>query len=377
MVFASFQRFTTEQKTATGLVALFAAYGFLNAQNIKQRRRRIIQEAMEKVATDKETAGQLADNQSAEAHTEAVKGDEFVQTVPSASDRIVDHPVVAWVLENFSPWMMGFVFDHFRQRLGKGQTFFGIWWRQLLIPLAAEETLMAVNWFLTYKVYSHIPFFSKKQKKQTFREVMVDFLQCNLMMISFVAFLDAKLFTPAMEASRARFLERYPANRFRPLVFLFKVLFVRFFVDFFFWLGHYLMHKYNYRIHKKHHEHNKTKLTTNYHFTAADIFIEAFVPYFASMALLSKLHPMFSFTDYFEGRVLFSYVINVEILSHSGKPLPLMSTCAPFSLFTKTWDDWNPWLHELHHNLSRCNYSLTSFWDWVFGTDRYEMQKRD
>ena len=51
------------------------------------------------------------------------------------------------------------------------------------------------------------------------------------------------------------------------------------------------MHKReNYWIHKRHHEHNKTKLTTNYHFDSRDLAIEAFIPFVISIATVMQLN---------------------------------------------------------------------------------------
>lgn len=62
----------------------------------------------------------------------------------------------------------------------------------------------------------------------------------------------------------------------------------------------------------------------------------------------------------------------IEIESHAGKALPTMTLFPPISLLMTEYDDWNAWFHETHHNRLKCNYSISPFWDMVFGTGRFE-----
>ena len=40
---------------------------------------------------------------------------------------------------------------------------------------------------------------------------------------------------------------------------------------------------------KRHHEHTSTALPTNFHFTATDLFLEGFVPFFVGLHALEKI----------------------------------------------------------------------------------------
>lgn len=50
-----------------------------------------------------------------------------------------------------------------------------------------------LNWWLINRVYAHTPLFSNKVKKPTFKEVFMDYLQCNFITILITAFPTAYL----------------------------------------------------------------------------------------------------------------------------------------------------------------------------------------
>lgn len=70
----------TERKIAVVLGAAMVAYGFWNAKKVKRNRQKILKIEKEKQAGKK----------------------YYIQKVPSATERIVDHPVVPWLLQNGS-----------------------------------------------------------------------------------------------------------------------------------------------------------------------------------------------------------------------------------------------------------------------------------
>lgn len=74
----------TEQKLGVALGAAVFAYGMFSAEKVKKKRQQIIEEEREK---------QLKSGK---------RDPYYVQKVPSATDRIVDHPVVPWLIHNCS-----------------------------------------------------------------------------------------------------------------------------------------------------------------------------------------------------------------------------------------------------------------------------------
>mmetsp|Transcript_2673 Transcript_2673/g.3105 ORF Transcript_2673/g.3105 Transcript_2673/m.3105 type:complete len:342 (-) Transcript_2673:53-1078(-) len=336
--------FTKEQKAAVALQALCAFYGLKKAKDIAARRRKIIEDGKQK------------------------KGEGAIQKVPTGSNKLVDHPLVAWFFANLGPIVVAVAHQKLSSSLKFGESKISKVLKELVLVITLEEVHMAYCWFLCNQVYSHIPFFDKKRAKQTFGEVFSDYLTCNFPISVIGAIMQVFVFGPQKEMIRQKSPK---STRFRPLLFMFKLAYCRVMTDFLFWVGHYLMHKReNYWIHKRHHEHNKTKLTTNYHFDFRDFAIEAFIPYIISLASLLNLHSKL-YVDKIEENMLFGYVLGLEMLSHCGKPLPVMSIFPPLSPLLTYWDDWNVWFHETHHNLLKCNYSITPYWDALFGTAKY------
>uniref|UniRef100_A0A7S3LQB6 Fatty acid hydroxylase domain-containing protein n=1 Tax=Aplanochytrium stocchinoi TaxID=215587 RepID=A0A7S3LQB6_9STRA len=263
---------------------------------------------------------------------------------------------------------MGVAFHKLHQKIKVGDSSLKTIIKESFLTMILEESHMVYSWFLANYVYAHIPWFDKKRKHQTFGEIFNDYLTCNLPLVIIGAFLEVLVFSKFREEAR---LKAPPSKHYQPLLFLVKLAWCRAVTDLVFWIGHYLMHKReNYWIHKRHHEHNKTKLTTNYHFDSRDLAIEAFIPFILSVATVQLVNPKLYISRLDQG-MLFGYILGLEILSHVGKALPVMSILPPFSPLLTYWDDWNVWFHETHHNLLKCNYSITPYWDCLFGTAKY------
>eukprot|EP00924_Labyrinthula_sp_SR-Ha-C_P014638 snap_masked-scaffold_34-processed-gene-3.47-mRNA-1 protein AED:1.00 eAED:1.00 QI:0/-1/0/0/-1/1/1/0/356 len=316
-----------------------------------------------------------------------INSKDRVKRVPPSFSYIQDHPVIAYLLENSSPWILSILAGTLRQRLGEPKGKLSCFLRGLGENILLEEGAMMYNHLLVTKIYSHSPYFSRNKKVQPIGKVCKNYFTTNFPMMVVHAFIETMFLKRLRDWTRKAYYKKHNftpviysqllkvslGHTIRyPLLFLFKLCFLRFTSDLMFWFFHYIMHKKEfYSIHKKHHEHNVCRLKTNYHFSFLDFLLEAQVPFILSTAFLNKLNPLLFFTEQFEHNVLMVYFFNLEILSHAGKAVPLMGTIAPLTLFFKYWDDWNNYYHETHHNLIRCNYSITPFWDWVFGTDRY------
>mgnify|MGYP003645679418 CR=1 FL=1 len=164
------------------------------------------------------------------------------------------------------------------------------------------------------------------------------------------------------------------------LFFAFKLIYLRVSSDIGFYLVHYLLHVrpfYN-LIHKTHHEHHYTDLDTNYHFSPTDLVLEGFVPFFFAIHLATLLH---RWTDILalslnptDIRLGFMYLNWYQVGSHTGKPLPTVTTLPPFSFiylyFFPNVDSDHILFHESHHNYVFCNYGITTWLDKLLGTCR-------
>jgi len=101
--------------------------------------------------------------------------------------------------------------------------------------------------------------------------------------------------------------------------------------------------------------------------------IEAFIPAFAGVASYE-----FVFSTAIretEVNLLMMYIFWFEVQSHAGKALPTMSLLPPVAPLMQSFDDWNCWFHEIHHNVLKCNYSIAPWFDTIMGTARWNSFK--
>jgi sterol desaturase/sphingolipid hydroxylase (fatty acid hydroxylase superfamily) len=132
--------------------------------------------------------------------------------------------------------------------------------------LVLVEGAILIQHYLVATVYAHIPWFSDKRAKPSASEAASDWLSCNFI---------ANLFTSTLSAfaiksiSETVWKNSQVVTPFRPLKFLAKLAIMRFVVDIFFYAGHRLLHTQPfYWLHKRHHQHFATSLSTNFHFSA-------------------------------------------------------------------------------------------------------------
>jgi len=287
---------------------------------------------------------------------------------PKEEGRLQDHPLFPFFATNG----MAIALTVLREKLiGNpeiGMQPVKVFWRMFASSVFMIEGMIVWNYFMINHVYAHIPFFSEKRPKQTNWEIFRDYLRCNTVNNLLICLFQTMIFRK-MRESDLRPLEPSDAP-FRPIRFLFRTLWIRFFVDVAFWLGHKVMHDRIYSMHKRHHEHNKTTLTTNYHFRWDDLLVEGFTPFFIGAATYEQI---FAPIGLFDLTILQAYVFNFEILSHAGKPMPTMNLLPPFSPLLQVFDDFNSWFHEVHHRVLKCNFSISPWFDVLMGTDRWDL----
>ena len=123
------------------------------------------------------------------------------------------------------------------------------------------------------------------------------------------------------------------------------------------------------------HTHYTTALPTNFHFTATDLLLEAFVPLFIGMRFVDGVLGMPS--SMLEVYLFTGYIQWFEIASHSGKEVPTVSYFPPLApiyaheaALGPECDARNVAFHDQHHGLVRCNYGITQWMDMLLGTRR-------
>ena len=290
-----------------------------------------------------------------------------------------DHPLVAWVIENSCVLLVGLFIptvpipDLGVGILNKLKLFF----QYLLTSFARVEAMTLLQHLLVYGLYSHIPFFSKPDKRPKSEADAVkslkDWVSCNLVINSLGSI---ALVSSVSNLNEKQIRSRLRSPRFRLLPFLLKFAFARVVFDIMFYIIHRAIHLqplYKW-IHKRHHEHNNCALVTNFHFTALDLLLEAFIPGFVSVETLASLPLQSARPSEFESRLIFLYLLWFEIGSHSGKNVPTLSFFPPLScVYGYVWPEIDADTvrhHETHHNRVTCNYGITNWIDIVMGTRR-------
>ena len=156
--------------------------------------------------------------------------------------------------------------------------------------------------------------------------------------------------------------EELDTTPWRPLAFLRNFAVFRVIVDLVFYLGHRALHTNPWlykNVHRRHHEHYKTNLRTNYHFTAPDLFIESAMPIIAAVCFLR------SFLGVKMGRyeihMMMTFVAWHESGTHLGKPLPVISVFPPTDFRTSV---------PIFVPVTSCRllYQATPLWSVIFST---------
>ena len=148
------------------------------------------------------------------------------------------------------------------------------------------EGMIAAQKILVDHVYAHVPYFNEhKRPRWSLRECLRDWTHANLTVHTFGSTLISSVICFVISDKQAAMLTKVNAKPFRVLPFLAKLAVIRAIVDVAFYGIHRALHTnalYS-TFHKYHHTHYTTALPTNFHFTATDLLLEAFVPLFIGM----------------------------------------------------------------------------------------------
>lgn len=294
--------------------------------------------------------------------------------------RRVDHPFVAWLLENGLVVSLAYVRAFYMPTVIDKNRIGNMLVSLLLGGFVMVEGAILVQKILIEIVYAHRRWFNAKQRaKPSYWEVLKDWFTCNLVTAvtanGFATYLLCRVLT---ERLYARVVAEQSAP-FRLVPFLCKLSIVRITCDITFYSLHRLLHVKGiyHRLHKRHHEHHACALATNVHFNWFDLLLEGFVPLYAGLQALSAL----SLTvNSFEQALLATYMQWYEIGSHSGKYLPTLTYMPPLAPIYQLVcgvdenghhvDETNIRFHETHHGLVKCNYGITQWIDALLGSRR-------
>lgn len=346
-----------EQKIGIILAGVAVGYGFYFSNDIKEVRIKNTRKQLSASNTEQKQRSENIGDQN------SLKTKRTVLKTPPPSEKLVDHPMFGWLVENSHPFLAAAIICkmHSKLNVGGSSTTMAKFSKRLLIDIFSHEFTIYYYQIVDKLIYGHIPYFNDNFQKQSYWDIFKDFVTCNLRVV---------IFNTALGTFLSKDKPKLYPKKFQPILFLIRLAFMRVIVDLLFYIGHYLIHlKKTYFIHKRHHEHNTVRLTTNYHFSATDLFIEASMPFIFSVAM-GHIVGLDKGISFFEEIALTKYILQLEVVSHVGKPIQTMSTFPPFSMFTRKYDDWNPWFHALHHSVLRCNYSITPLWDYLLGTLR-------
>jgi sterol desaturase/sphingolipid hydroxylase (fatty acid hydroxylase superfamily) len=286
----------------------------------------------------------------------------------------------AWFLENSMIWAIAYVRTEASRQMQPAadasltqklvQTYILI----LTGNLLTVETIIVTQHIYIEYVYAHIPFFEQSPKKVPLSATntwiaISDWVGCNFVTHNLIAALLTGCILPVDQETIDNLLKPSEVNL---LTMLGKLAIVRVSADISFYVIHRALHSptlYKW-IHSRHHQHFNTRLQTNFHFTVADLFLEAFLPILVGLAVLLALGVEVTL---FEFSVISLYIGWYEIGSHSGKPVPTVTYFPPLavvynSLLPFDIDANNVQFHETHHNLLRCNYGITQWCDIAMGT---------
>lgn len=280
-------------------------------------------------------------------------------------EKFLSHPMVAWFIENSCCLSMAALTTLLVPRPTSGnipQSAFSVVCGSILSEVVSNFLML-----LCSNLYKHVPLFSETGRPTlSVWGMFQEWIRCH-MWIDIVNALSVGAQTAAL-APNDFFIAQVKRD-FSPAKFLLKFAIVRVWSDVGFWLGHRALHHpvlYN-RLHRKHHEHSRPSLATNYHFDPIDFWIEAFLPLTAGLITLDKLglKPV-----RFEASLMINYIIWHAVGSHSGKALPVVTWFPPLAPLYQlvTGPEHGARHHDVHHARLNCNYSLSVWPDILFGT---------
>lgn len=281
-------------------------------------------------------------------------------------DRFFSHPLVAWVIENTCCVGMTAISILLVPRPKQGCLLSGAL-TTAANGILTETTSTALWHFCTNSLYKHADMFSEKGRPGlSVWGMLKGWMSCNMWIQSFNAIVIG---SQIAALTPHEYLIAQGKQDFSLATFLFKFGILRVIVDAGFWFVHRALHHpvlYS-KLHRKHHEHARPSLATNFHSDPIDFYIEAFVPLIVGLISLERLGLK---PARFELALMLNYQAWHAMGSHCGKPLPVMTWFPPlaplYQLVVGT--EHGARHHDVHHARLNCNYGSAVWTDILMGT---------
>ncbi|KAH9252203.1 hypothetical protein BASA81_009795 [Batrachochytrium salamandrivorans] len=286
----------------------------------------------------------------------------------------VDHPAFGYLYENLSTLGLAYLVAKYFPALDPARPLHSFT-MVLLRFLVMVDPMVVLEKFMASKVFSHVPYFSERAPPEDWRAVLRDYAMCNApvtIVSASIMLLFSKLVGP--ESFDNMFGTKPQPVRFFP--YLAKLAFCRVFVDVVFGLAHRFMHENQWayaNIHKLHHTHNTPRTVTNFRFFWVDQFIEAPLPVYLAVGMLFVLG--YGPSKY-EQPFLVLPLLAYETGSHTGKEIPIVTwfpLLSPLIDYLTGCDQRLIEYHTRHHQLYKCNYSISPWFDKLCGTYRIDL----
>jgi sterol desaturase/sphingolipid hydroxylase (fatty acid hydroxylase superfamily) len=285
----------------------------------------------------------------------------------------VDHPAVGYLLENAVCLGSAALIDNYFPVVDKNRPAYSVVLILLRGFFMVNPTLLFEK-FAATTLYSHVPYFSAKKPAQDLMNVIRDYFRCNFAVDMFNTVFQIGILLRMNDTQINEIVKNPPALKLVP--YMAKFMICRVVVDVTFGLAHRLMHENQWlydNIHRVHHEHSTPRTQTNLHFTWIDQYIEAVFPIYVAFGTLSAVGLV---PNRYEQTLLAAHLLYFESCSHTGKEIPIV-TWVPFLSPLVDWftgcDQRLIEYHTRHHQLYRCNYSISPWWDKLLGTYRIDL----
>ena len=171
-----------------------------------------------------------------------------------------------------------------------------LWLDLVLGGLLIVEPMIATQWCLARRVYSHVPWFHPDSQSRAAKSapltLFFEWVRCNLTLHLFGSGVVASIVCHMMLPQRYDAIKAAGQEPLSVASFLVKLVVMRLVADVAFYVVHRVLHKWKFAfrwIHARHHEHVHPRIATNVHFTALDLLLEGFVPLFAGVRALNAL----------------------------------------------------------------------------------------
>lgn len=283
--------------------------------------------------------------------------------------------MVAWIIENGSIWTIASAkvwFDYCAKGL------FSHWWFVLTVAISNMfliESIVVLQWMWTQLLYHDQPVHCRKPPTtNVLKAICTIHIPVNVLAMAFVGTFDIGSYFSAPRLHPVDELLSHDMMWWLQTFACYRIVY-----DVAFYTYHRLLHQPAFFswIHKTHHRHYDPDLTTNYQFTALDLFSEAMLTALSAQVVVSI---MVTEMPLLAQAVFGTYVQWYQIGSHAPQRLPIVTAYPPLAPIynhpmVKQWTRPKALqshdavrFHATHHRRVNGNYGITPWMDWLLGT---------